>query len=363
LSEEDAAGSDEYDKSGKLKSGQATVKTVLEADYFFANDYATKDEIEAEAARLTRLIFGIQVVSPTQHEAGMSVAYQNSLRSACLSRLVGAAIIAATGELIGTGYNDVPKFGGGLYGPAPVNEDRRCWAWGAKCYNDEEKLKITRQVVGLLASKGFLSNDRQADAVDALQKSRISQLIEFTRAVHAEMEAILSVTRVGTKGIVGSTLYCTTYPCHNCAKHIVDVGIKRVIYLEPYEKSLAKSLHSDAINDPVQERSDRKVSFDNYGGVAPRRFHDFFLHTGERKKDGIFIDLDRNRHDLFPVFREETETLERRLDSVQTWLDQKLSPDHSTGVSGNVTEKPETDVVDGKANQKISVPPDEIKKK
>ncbi|MDN3612645.1 hypothetical protein QWZ16_23945 [Vibrio ostreicida] len=26
------------------------------------------------------------------------------------------------------------------------------------------------------------------------------------------------------------------FPCHNCAKHIVASGIKRVVYVEPYPK-------------------------------------------------------------------------------------------------------------------------------
>jgi len=57
------------------------------------------------------------------------------------------------------------------------------------------------------------------------------------------MDAILALARGGETGIVGSTLYCTNYPCHYCAKHIIAAGINRVVYLEPYEKSLARKLH------------------------------------------------------------------------------------------------------------------------
>ncbi|TMQ08861.1 MAG: hypothetical protein E6J90_35770 [Deltaproteobacteria bacterium] len=35
--------------------------------------------------------------------------------------------------------------------------------------------------------------------------------------------------------------------CHNCAKHIVASGIRRVVYVEPYVKSQAVQLHGDAI--------------------------------------------------------------------------------------------------------------------
>jgi len=342
LSEQDADGEDEFDIDNNKSSGQRTIEAVLEADYFFANDYATKDGIEAEAARLTRLIFGIQVVSPTSDEIGMNEAFQASLRSACLSRQIGAAIVAESGELLSTGYNDVPKYGGGLYGPAPADKDRRCWAWGAKCYNDAEKKKITEQVVRLLCDKGFIDLEQLEDAVTTLRKSsRIKGLIEFTRAIHAEMEAILSIARLGTQGLVGSTIYSTTYPCHNCAKHIVDAGITRVVYMEPYEKSLARSLHPDAINDPLQDRSHTKVCFDNYGGLAPKRFGDFFRSPNGRKKaDGVFVDSDRNRHDLSPTFREEVATLQGRLNSLRAWLDTRFPPEGNSGEPG----QPETNV-------------------
>ncbi len=80
-------------------------------------------------------------------------------------------------------------------------------------------------------------------------------------------------------------MYVTTYPCHNCAKHIIDVGIKRVVFIEPYVKSLAQKLHSDAINNPLEEPSPHKVSFDNYGGLSPMRYADFFSMHGPRKSD------------------------------------------------------------------------------
>ena len=56
--------------------------------------------------------------------------------------------------------------------------------------------------------------------------------------VHAEMEALLSCARSGVSP-VGGTLYSTTFPCHNCAKHIVAAGLRRVVYVEPYPKSRA----------------------------------------------------------------------------------------------------------------------------
>ncbi len=71
-------------------------------------------------------------------------------------------------------------------------------------------------------------------------------MTEFGRVVHAEMDALLSCNRAGIPTI-GSTLYCTTLPCHNCAKHINASGITRVVYVEPYPKSRALDFHSESI--------------------------------------------------------------------------------------------------------------------
>ena len=51
--------------------------------------------------------------------------------------------------------------------------------------------------------------------------------------IHAEMNAILFAAK---KGIAteGATLYTTHAPCTNCAKHILNSGIKEVIYLNDY---------------------------------------------------------------------------------------------------------------------------------
>lgn len=50
--------------------------------------------------------------------------------------------------------------------------------------------------------------------------------------IHAEMNAILNADRSRLKG---STLYCTHTPCENCAKHIAQVGVSKVIYKHEYK--------------------------------------------------------------------------------------------------------------------------------
>jgi hypothetical protein len=89
------------------------------------------------------------------------------------------------------------------------------------------------------------------------------------------LKAILAAGRVGVS-VRDFTLYSTTFPCHNCAKHIVGAGISRVVYIEPYAKSLADRLHGDAIALSVEEPGEHKVPFVPFSGVAPRAYPKLF---------------------------------------------------------------------------------------
>lgn len=57
-----------------------------------------------------------------------------------------------------------------------------------------------------------------------------------TRTIHAETNAIAFAARQGI-ATEGSTLYCTLAPCLDCAKLIINAGIRRVVYYELYRTS------------------------------------------------------------------------------------------------------------------------------
>lgn len=92
------------------------------------------------------------------------------------------------------------------------------------------------------------------------------------------MDALLTCARNGIS-CRGGTLYVTTFPCHNCAKHLIAAGIDRVVYVEPYPKSKALEFHGDsALSGFVEDRKpeDGRVVFEPFVGVGPRRFFDLF---------------------------------------------------------------------------------------
>jgi deoxycytidylate deaminase len=91
--------------------------------------------------------------------------------------------------------------------------------------------------------------------------------------VHAEMDAILNCAR-SNNSTQGATLYVTTFPCHNCAKHIVAAGIKEVMFVEPYPKSKALDFHRDSIT--LEKGDKNKLRFKPFVGIGPRNFINLF---------------------------------------------------------------------------------------
>ena len=51
--------------------------------------------------------------------------------------------------------------------------------------------------------------------------------------LHAEANAITKIARSNNNS-AGATMYVTTSPCIECAKLIIQAGIKRVVYGERY---------------------------------------------------------------------------------------------------------------------------------
>lgn len=280
----------DHAEEGKL--GQKVSATFPLADFFLTS--GSMASIEASLRRLVRLTFGDPYISPSRDEQGMFFAQAAALRSLDLSRQVGAAITSTEGEIIATGCNEVPKFGGGLYweGDEGVARDAEL----GYDSNAQIKHELITDALGRMQRRGWLVppfSDKSADtlAKDAVsgdygffKDSKIFDVIEFGRAVHAEMAAIAQSAYEG-RSLRGARLYCTTFPCHICARHIVASGINEVVFIEPYEKSRTDRLYSDSISVEPHEPSPKRANFRSFVGVAPRRYMDYFYMAASRKND------------------------------------------------------------------------------
>ena len=89
-------------------------------------------------------------------------------------------------------------------------------------------------------------------------------------------------------------MYATTFPCHNCAKHIVAAGIKKVVYIEPYPKSKALAFYKSEISTDVADEN-TKLVFTPFSGVGPRRYIDLFAMSSTKWGAKQRKDNDGNR--------------------------------------------------------------------
>lgn len=111
----------------------------------------------------------------------MGVAILASERSKDPNTQVGACIVSADNRILSVGYNGTPNGFEDIYFP-----------W-----------------------------DREGNELNT----------KYLYVVHAERNAILNY-RGNIKDFEGAKLYVTMFPCNECAKEVIQVGIKDIIYLD-----------------------------------------------------------------------------------------------------------------------------------
>jgi len=271
------------------------------------------------------ILFGSPFRTPTRDEHGQFLAAGAALRSAEFGRQVGAAIATPEGSIIAVGTNEVPKALGGSHWEedgignrdfevGDVDSNRKHFDELANQLRDH----VDERVAKLVADLGAEEPQEQAvlerlrtqileSLPEDLRTGGLKDLTEFGRAVHAEMNALLDAGRRGVP-VRGAALHSTTFPCHNCARHIIGAGIVRVVFIEPYTKSRAELLHEDSATIARSERDPNKVAFEPFVGVAPRRYLEMFDATGRERlghvgrKDGAGRKPEFVQKEALPVF-------------------------------------------------------------
>ena len=129
----------------------------------------------------------------------MEMAQVASKRSTCMRRSVGAVTVKDK-RLLATGYNGTPR------GMAHCEE------------------------VGCLRTKLNVPSGK---------------MHELCRGIHAEQNAVIQAAVHGVS-VDGGTLYCTHQPCVVCTKILINAGISRIVYANPYPDELAENMMKEA---------------------------------------------------------------------------------------------------------------------
>lgn len=102
----------------------------------------------------------------------------------------------------------------------------RIWAENSYC---------TRRKVGALIVKDkmIISDGYNGTPSGFENVCETEEGVTKSYVLHAEANAITKIAKSGNSSL-GATLYVTASPCIECAKLIIQSGIKRVVYSEKY---------------------------------------------------------------------------------------------------------------------------------
>jgi dCMP deaminase len=144
----------------------------------------------------------------------MGVAKLSGLRSKDPNTQVGCCIVNQNKKIVAVGYNGMP-----------IGCNDKDFPWDVK--------------------EGSLENTK------------------YAYVVHAELNAILN----STQQLSGCTIYVSLFPCNECAKAIIQSGIKEVIYLsDKYDGTegniASKKLFNECGVQYIKFSSDKKFNID-----------------------------------------------------------------------------------------------------
>lgn len=133
----------------------------------------------------------------------MQMAYQIAKLSYAKRRRVGCVIVKDT-QIISTGYNGTP-----------YNFENDCEEIQTRYVDNPDHMEI-------LIEKGYVCDN-----------GCCSKEVTKREVLHAESNALAKISK-STLSSEGADLYTTTCPCFDCAKLIIQSGIKRVYFSEDY---------------------------------------------------------------------------------------------------------------------------------
>lgn len=196
--------------------GQQVRKCVDEADIVINNN----KDLENFNSRLEKYISIIEnskKYPPGPMESDMTEAVVESLKSGCRHRKVGA-VIKKDRATISSGYNGSP------------GKTALCTSL-SYCYRDFMEICKDCQTPLQITMTKCIKCKKEV-AIE--QREVLKKHLDLCQAIHAEERAILQVSRLGGNSLKDCTLYTTLFPCLLCAKMIVEVGIREVIFIDPY---------------------------------------------------------------------------------------------------------------------------------
>ena len=214
--------------------------------------------------RYAALILHPGLVTPATDERCMAVAYTAKLNSGCLSRQVGAAITNKDGSVRSIGWNEVPhgQVSCSLRTLDGIEQDGAC----AECsysffeFSGTEKYKDGKSFIEKLKADFGPDLKKVAEQLNGLPFSycfkSLHNLYEgeknqvFTRSLHAEENAIIQMSKYGGEALQDGVIYVTASPCELCSKKLYQIGVRKIVYIDPYPGIARQHILSAGFKQP-----------------------------------------------------------------------------------------------------------------
>ena len=213
---------------------QNVQKCIELADIHFNN--ADNENIITKLIRYISLILHPGLISPTNIERCMQIAYSAKLSSGCLSRQVGAVVTDESFVIKSIGWNDVPC------GQTPCAlrnitdlVDCKNLQYFSKFERTNEAFKLAIEEIRNSIDENELRGRNFCfcfkDVYNAIEENK-NQV--HTRSLHAEENAFLGISKNGGVGIDRGILFVTASPCELCSKKSFQLNLSRIYYIDPY---------------------------------------------------------------------------------------------------------------------------------
>lgn len=240
------------------------------------------------------LILHPGLITPSAEERCMIVAYSAKFNSGCLSRQVGACITNQYHSIRTIGWNDVP------YGQIPCSlrelgdikepsKISRCYypymysrfEQGGQNVYDSNRYNFKQKV-----DEDFSDIDSMKDTLNGLPLSFCFKTLQnryegeknqvYTRSLHAEENAMLQMVKFGGEPLMNGIIYVTASPCELCSKKLYQIGVRKIVYIDPYPGISRKQIIDSGFKKPTL-----KLFQGAYGSTYYKLYQPFMSYKDE----------------------------------------------------------------------------------
>lgn len=230
-------------------------------------EYPDFNSMSEQWLKYASLILHPGIITPSSEERCMVVAYTAKFNSGCLSRQVGAVITNQNHSIRTVGWNDVP------YGQVPCSlremDDHIRTTAETKSYYTYVYSDFERNSGPCYEGKSFLERVREDydrtknyrqnlhglpfpycfKTLHNCYEGKANQV--HTRSLHAEENAMLQMVKYGGEPLKNGIIYVTASPCELCCKKLYQIGVRKIVYIDPYPGISRKNIIRNGFKRPA----------------------------------------------------------------------------------------------------------------